>query len=146
MKSLPKFVVCGGHTVEVKIDNSLDPSEFGFFDSHEISITINGNKSLPAQTETLYHEILEMGNDLFELGLKHRQIQALGVILHQSLGDSILVPSPPSFSNRSPFLDRFSDAMIGPDKKPFESCEPPKSSPSVARLVPLDSIRREPEK
>ena len=87
---IPKKVTLGLHEIPVKVVYDMKSREFGHYNTHEMYIRLNGNKKIATQEETFFHEILEAADDILELGLKHRQITALGVALHQMLFPSMV--------------------------------------------------------
>lgn len=83
---LPKQVEIGGHLIKVTEVTGL-ASRHGECGSFQLSsLTIEIDKGLPdtLKEETLWHEIVEAINAIYELELPHRSIQILGVGIHQS--------------------------------------------------------------
>lgn len=82
---LPKRIQIAGHSIKVQRPSNLKAvnSEYGYFDPDTLTIYIDAGLEGDHEGELLWHETLEAINILFELGLEHRNIQTLGVLLHQ---------------------------------------------------------------
>jgi hypothetical protein len=86
---LPKHVQIGPHKIPVKRTKSLHTTAdaFGLFDPNTMEIQIDAGTTDSHQLEVLMHEIIEAANTMYEMGLEHRNIQTIGVVLAQVFGD-----------------------------------------------------------
>lgn len=76
-----KSTTCGPHTLVIKtkpLDNIA--GEYSFQD---LQIRINSSLLTSAQQETLFHEMVEAANHIYELNLSHNKIQILGAAMLQ---------------------------------------------------------------
>ena len=84
---IPEHVEIAAHKVPVKFRDGLvdHAAAFGLFDKNELTIYID--KSLENNSslawETFWHEVLEVLNFVTESNMKHRDIQTMGLLLHQ---------------------------------------------------------------
>ena len=84
---IPEQIVVGAHKIPVKFKPDLlgHAEAFGLFDKNEMAIYIDAalenNGSLA--WETFWHEVLEALNYVTEADMHHRDIQTMGLLLHQ---------------------------------------------------------------
>ncbi len=85
---LPNKVSIGSEEIQVTRDKSpkVDDKEcFGYWSEADGLICIQEGLPPGRTLNTFIHELVEAINDTTELGLKHRQIQALGLLLSQAM-------------------------------------------------------------
>lgn len=94
VRTMPTTLNIQGKTFTIKYEKELTDNgrgEFcGFAHCAEQYIEISTKYPAECQESTLLHEIIEVINDLNELGLKHHQICALETGLWQVLKDNKL--------------------------------------------------------
>jgi hypothetical protein len=97
-----------GHEIPVYVDPQLftDSGNIGEWQYREVAVIIDGNCAPAVQQETFCHEVIEVWNEIYELKLKHRQIQVLGSVFFQFLANN----DPYLFTKRKElFLDILKD-------------------------------------
>lgn len=84
------YVQCGNQKIPVKLSDTLieDHEATGLWSS-DISgryhIHLQAGMTTEATGEVFLHELIEMVNDLYDLGLSHNKIQTIGMALAQAL-------------------------------------------------------------
>ena len=86
---LPKAINIGPHRIPIKRVKSLHTTAeaYGLFDPNTMEILIDAGTTDSHQLEVLFHEIIEAANTMYEMGLDHRNIQTIGVVLAQVFND-----------------------------------------------------------
>lgn len=92
----PRKLKIGGHIFTIKYVDKFEASleeDLGSCDRDSSTLVINTNSRISeSQREsTLIHEILEAINDIYDVGLEHRQIQLLESTLYQIFVDNNLL-------------------------------------------------------
>ena len=84
---LPRSVTIGGHVIRIETDDGLGERAgcYGQYHDSRNLIVVDSRFADSLQSETLLHEIVEAINAKAELRLRHYQIQALALLLHQAL-------------------------------------------------------------
>ena len=79
---IPSSVQIAGIRIEILREAMDDCGEWRCM-SQQIAI----NSALPADLagQTYMHELIEAANEIAEIGLRHRQIECLAALLHQSM-------------------------------------------------------------
>tara|TARA_Y100001001_G_C7866915_1_gene259808 strand:+ start:91 stop:417 length:327 start_codon:yes stop_codon:yes gene_type:complete len=85
--SLPKSIEAFGISFDIVIRADLehDNSAHGLAKFKSRQILIDSSLNYSQQVSTLIHEIIEIANEHLELGLEHRVICGLEMVIHQSL-------------------------------------------------------------
>jgi hypothetical protein len=83
---IPKEIRLGGHAIAVKRkENLVEHAEaYGLFDPDELAIYLDKKLSGTLLWETFFHEVVEAINHFTEMELEHKNIQIMGVFLHQA--------------------------------------------------------------
>lgn len=81
-KSIPNSIRIGGITIPIHRDDTMDVMgedvmTFGYYDVVGGDITIDDQLSDEIAYSIYIHEVIEAINDLYSIGLKHKQIEAL---------------------------------------------------------------------
>jgi hypothetical protein len=85
--SIPEQIEVGAHKIPVTFKSNLlgHAEALGLFDKNEMAIYIDkaleNNGTLA--WETFWHEVIEVLNYVTEADMKHRDIQTIGLLLHQ---------------------------------------------------------------
>jgi hypothetical protein len=84
---IPKQIEVGAHKIPVifKPDMLTHATAYGLFDKDKMAIYLDEfleeNSSLA--WETFWHEVIEVLNYVTEADMEHRDIQTIGLLLHQ---------------------------------------------------------------
>ena len=89
----PSHVQAFGVRFEVILRDDLesDNSAFGLVKFKGKQLLIDSALDYSQQVSTLIHEIIEIANEHMELGLEHRAICSLEVVIHQGLTSSGMI-------------------------------------------------------
>jgi len=90
---IPKTIKIGGHNFEVIIDNRNrgGSNDIGSCCHTEGKIYLEENVNQSTKESTLFHEIIEAINYIYELDLDHNKITVLEATLYQVLKDNDLI-------------------------------------------------------
>ena len=90
--NIPDKIRIAGHTVDVKLVPEKDlPGLCGDFQTKHNLIRICSEGAKSNIEQTLLHEIVEYIDGIMQLGMEHRQIQALTEVLYQVFKDNELL-------------------------------------------------------
>jgi len=82
---IPHTIRMGGHKIPVTVRILED--NHGYFDTEKLEIHIDSASPKSMQTETFIHEVIEAACFFAEIPLPHPNIQALGLLMAQALGE-----------------------------------------------------------
>jgi len=87
---IPKSIKVNGYIIKVEIVKNLyrDKGQRGQYDSNIQVIQLDFNNTHQQNEEVLIHELLECIFSLYDYGLEHSFITALGICLHQIIKDN----------------------------------------------------------
>jgi len=82
---LPKTIPIVGHLITVKRRKNMQTQNdsWGMFDVSTMEILIDADLKGTIMWETFWHEVIEAMNHFCEVGIEHKSIQVMGMILQQ---------------------------------------------------------------
>ena len=87
---IPDKIKIGTREISVsEVTHLLDDAEcFGDYDHKNGAIRIQSGLAEDMEKSVLLHEVVEGINSIYAIGLKHRQLHILAVVLHQVFTDN----------------------------------------------------------